>query len=106
VVRIEQVPLDFVVARLEQEIGIKFHGELLDWRQVTKSFDSVPLDEALDRILGRQNFALRYDAAGHPESVELCGLPKPRQTAKARTATSGANVLKVLGTAPPGHREP
>ena len=99
-VRLEHVPLDLVVERLEQETGVRFHGELLDWREVTKRFDAVPLAEALDRILGRQNFILRYDAAGHPASVELGGLPQPRQSPKTRPTASPANVLQLLGTAP------
>ena len=100
-VQLEHAPLDVVVAQLEQETGIRFHGELLDWREVTKRFDSVPIAEALDRILGRQNFILRYDGGGRPVSVELCGLPQPRQTSNTRTMASPANVMQLLGTAPP-----
>jgi hypothetical protein len=100
-VHLEHVPLDVVVAQLEQQTGIHFQGELLDWREVTKQFDSVPIAEALDRILGRQNFILRYDGDGRPASVELCGLPQPRQTSKTRKTASSANVLQLLGAAPP-----
>ena len=67
---------------------------------MTKRFDGVPLPEALDRILGRQNFAVRYDADGHPVVVELYGTPLPRVTTNAGRATV-ANFLALLGKAPP-----
>ncbi len=100
-VQLDHVPLDQVVERLEQETELRFYGELLDWREVTKHFDGVPLPEALDRLLGRQNFILRYDAAGRPESVELGGLPQAPQAPKGRTTRPPANVLQLLGAAPP-----
>lgn len=99
-VRIEQVPLDRVVAMLESEVGVEIAGELGDWREVTKRFADVPLPEALDRLLGRQNFILRYGADGAPLVVELRGVPQPRQAAKARGARPSASALTLLAAAP------
>ncbi len=100
-VRLEGVPLDRVVEMLGSETGVEFRGELLDWRDVTKRFDGVPLPEALDRLLGRQNFILRYGADGRPRVVELQGLSQPRPVAKAGAKQPQPNALTLLKAAPP-----
>ncbi len=99
-VRIESAPLDRVLEAVGAETGIEFRGELRDWREVNKRFDAVPLPEALGRLLGRQNFILRYDAAGEPALVELRGAPQPRSAARV-AGTPPANVGRLLTTAPP-----
>ena len=94
-VRLEHVPLDQVMATLEREVGVVVQGELLDPREVTKQFDDVPLPRALARILGRQNFTLRYDADGNPARIDLLGLPSPapQKQEKARPPRTLATVI-------------
>jgi hypothetical protein len=62
---------------------------------VTKRFDDVPLPRALARILGRQNFTLRYDADGNPTRIDLLGLPEPapQKQGKQRPPPSLAAVI-------------
>lgn len=99
-VHVDDVPLERVVERVREETGLEFRGELLDWREVNKQFDAIPLPEALDRILGRQNFILRYGADGRPSVVQLQGLPQPRETRRAGIPPA-RNVLHLLAAAPP-----
>src|SRR5438094_9891996 len=53
-VRLHHVPLDEVVQLFARETGAEIHGEPVDLREVTKRFDSVPVPEALGRLLGAQ----------------------------------------------------
>jgi hypothetical protein len=100
-VRLEGVPLDRVVEMLEAETGVEVHGELGDWRDVTKRFDAVPLPEALDRLLGRQNFVLRYGADGQAVRVDLTGVPQAPLPATAKKPRAPApNVFSAFATAP------
>jgi hypothetical protein len=66
-----------VLAAVEREAGISLAGSVLDARPVNKRFENVPLAEALDRLLGDQNFVLFYQD-GRPHRVELGGLAQPR----------------------------
>jgi hypothetical protein len=99
-VRVRQVPLDQVMAAVERETGAAVHGELRDWREVTKRFDDLPLGRALDRLLGRQNFTLWYDADGRPIRIELLGLPQPPPP-KKRPARAAATLAAVVAREPP-----
>ncbi len=96
---VEGAPLEQVIESIRQATGLEFRGELRDWRAVHKHFEAVPLAEALDRILGNQNFILRYAANGHPTAVELQGLALPR--GKPSRSQPQAEVLRLLSTAPP-----
>jgi hypothetical protein len=66
-----------VVATLAREAGLVVTGEVLVQRPVHKRFEDVPLPEALDRLLGGQNYALVYDDTGRPRRITLLGLPEP-----------------------------
>jgi hypothetical protein len=92
-VRIESVPLDDVLAAVARETGLEIFGEPLDRREVNKRFDALPLSEALVRLVGRQNFVLRFGAGGEPDRLELLGVPQaPQKPARVR----GVQALKLL----------
>jgi hypothetical protein len=96
-VRIERVPLDDVLAAVARETGMTIEGEPLDRRDVSERFDTLPLDQALRRLLERQNFVLRYDADGTPARLELLGGPMaPRKPAPRQDM----DVLRALLAAP------
>jgi hypothetical protein len=97
-VRIDHVPLDEVLAAVARETGITIDGEPLDRRDVTKRFVSVPLAQGLKRILGRQNFTLRYSARGDPIRLELLGSPLPRPTSPRKR---GLTAIQLLIAHPP-----
>lgn len=99
-VQLTQVPLDQVMAAVARETGTVVQGELLDLRAVSKRFEDVPLDRALRRLLGRQNFILWYDADGRPIRIELLGLPEPPPT-KKRPAKPPPTLTTVIGREAP-----
>lgn len=73
--RIDQVPLADVLDALAEATGARIRGDVLEPRVVTKRFDDLAIERAVDRLLGRQNFTLRYAADGSLASIDLRGLP-------------------------------
>jgi len=94
--RLERVPLDQVLTALKRETGMTVTGVPRDWRQVTKQFDDLPLPEAVDRLVGEQNFVLWYDREGRPKRLELLGVPQPAPTHDPSATPNTAAVLTVL----------
>jgi hypothetical protein len=92
------VSLEHAIATVARETGIEVRGRLLDSREIHARFERVPLAEALGRLLGRQNFTLRYGARGEPQAIDLGGVPLPRR--------SPASVPKRLGRQRPAARRP
>ncbi len=74
-VHLEQVPLSDVLAALAAETGATIRGDILEPRDVTKRFDDLPIDRAIDRLLGRQNFTLRFGPDGRLLVIALRGMP-------------------------------
>jgi hypothetical protein len=103
-VRLEGVPLDEVLAAVAQETGLEVTGEPLDRRQVNKRFEALPLPEALARLIGRQNFVLRYGAGGEPDRLDLLGVPQaPRKPARVRGLHALTLVAKHGAVPVPPH---
>lgn len=73
--RIDGVPLGDVLDALARETGAEVRGEVLAPRDVTMRFDDLPIERAVDRLLGPQSFTLRYGADGRLQSIDLGGLP-------------------------------
>lgn len=82
--RLDGVPIADVLEALAEATGATIRGEVLEPRVVTKRFDDLPIERAVDRLLGRQNFTLRYDAGGRLVSIHLRGLPIPAPAQPAR----------------------
>src|SRR5437773_5252449 len=59
-VRLVEVPLEEVMADLGQASGADVYWTVGQSRDVSAEFDDVPLVEALQRLLGDQNFVLQY----------------------------------------------
>lgn len=98
-VRIERVPLDEVIQAVQRTTGIVFHGKLRDWREVSKRFDGVSVSEALARLIGKQNFVIRYERNGRPSRVDLLGVP--RSPAIRRGPTPEQRFLAAFAGHPP-----
>ncbi len=73
--RLDGVPIADVLDALAEATGATIRGEVLEPRAVTKHFHDLPIERAVDRLLGRQNFTIRYDAEGRIASIHLRGLP-------------------------------
>jgi hypothetical protein len=81
-VRLDGVSIDQVVELFARETGAQVRGEPADLRMVTKRFDAVPLPEALRRLLGAENFVMRYAQDGRLVAVELLGAPRPKSAGR------------------------
>jgi hypothetical protein len=74
-VRVTKMPLSTVLDTVASQAGAQVRGSLRTPHDVTADFDSVPLPEALGRLLGDQNFALVYAHDGTLRAVKLLGGP-------------------------------
>jgi hypothetical protein len=72
-VRLEHVPLVEVFQELARITGATVRGQVIDAHEVSVEFHDVPLTEALQRLLGNQNFTLIYDGSGNLRTVRLLG---------------------------------
>jgi len=59
-VRVAKEPVAEVLTEVGRVTGAEVRGAPLDAREVTATFDAVPIDEALRRLLGEQAFSLTY----------------------------------------------
>ncbi|HEV7733290.1 MAG TPA: hypothetical protein VGR62_14055 [Candidatus Binatia bacterium] len=72
-VKLEKVPLTEVIAEIGKQSGAEVRGDVLAPRDLTMQLDKVPLKEALERVLGEQNFTLTYAEGGKLRAIELKG---------------------------------
>ena len=72
-VRLDKVPLEDVLDEIASATGAEVRGAPRDLHDVTATFDDVPLPEALHRLLGDQNFMLRYAEPDRLRTIQLFG---------------------------------
>src|SRR5436309_3844683 len=72
-VRLSGVPNSEILEELARQSGAEIRGDVREAREVTADFQSVPLPEALARLLGEQDFALVYGKGGRLKAVRLLG---------------------------------
>ena len=92
-VRLVEVPLDEIMADLGQASGADVYGGVRQPRDVSAEFDDVPLVEALQRLLGDQNFVLEYGRGDRLRVIKLLGGPQ-------------ALIKMVAAPAPPPDQPP
>jgi hypothetical protein len=107
-VRLDKVPLADVLADIGQQSGAEIRGTLRESREVTAEFESVPLSEALSRLLGDQNFALVYGKEGRLRAVKLLGGPQeggvsitPAPAAPPAVTQAPTDIRELLANHPP-----
>jgi hypothetical protein len=88
-VRLEKVPLEDVLAELGRVSGAEIRGAPREPRDLTAKFDDVPLPEALHRLLGDQNFMLKYGEADRLRTIELFGGPQEPRNASSTSPAAG-----------------
>ena len=99
--RLDQVPIDEVIDLFAHATGADIRGEPIDLRAVTKHFDCVPLPEAFKRLLGAQNFVMRYGADGRLTAVDLLGATEPPAAPHVRRVRQiGARVFAMHAPVP------
>jgi hypothetical protein len=70
---LERAPVADVVAAIAAESGAEVRGTVATLPDVTLTLKDVPLDTALERILGPQSFTVVYDAGGGVKRITLAG---------------------------------
>ncbi len=90
-----KAPLTAVLEEIAHQSGAAIRGEA-SARGVSASFEDVPLPDALVRLLGEQNFTLRYDSDGKLRTIDLLGEPLPLAAAQT-TRTDASNPDKSAG---------
>src|SRR2546427_295147 len=69
------VPLTEVVREIGRQSGAEIVGEVRKRRDLSQDLDREPLVDALVRLLGEQNFTLRYGPEGKLRTIDLLGEP-------------------------------
>ena len=87
-VRLSGVPNSEILEELARQSGAEIRGQVREPREVTADFESVPLPEALTRLLGEQTFALVYGKGGRLKAVRLLG--GSQTVAEASASPAGA----------------
>src|SRR5436309_2745303 len=98
-VRLSGVQNSDILAELARQSGAEIRGQVREPRAVTADFESVPLPEALARLLGGPNFALVYGQGGRVKAVRLLGAARP---ARPRCASRRSRCCR--GCAPAADR--
>jgi len=73
-VRLAKAPVGEVLDEIGRVSGAEIRGQA-NAREVSAEFESVPLPDALHRLLGNQNFTLKYGDKDRPVAIELLGGP-------------------------------
>jgi hypothetical protein len=92
--RVEKMQVADVLKEVGRKSGAEIKGEVREAREIDAEFDDVPVREALERLLGEQNFTLTYGEDGRLKMVELLGGPEapldPKKAEAAQTASNDA----------------
>jgi hypothetical protein len=83
-----KVPADDVLGEVAQATGAEIRGGVLP-HDVTTEFDDVPLSDGLKRILGTQNFILKYGEGGKLRAIVLLGGPVAPSVTTVATVAHG-----------------
>jgi hypothetical protein len=104
-VHLNSVPVSEVLQEVAVQSGAEVRGQVREAHDVTASFESVPLPDALSRLLGDQAFALVYDKAGHLKAVRLLGsdavLAKAAPAPPAQKAPFPGDLPALIDRHPP-----
>src|SRR5262249_7701468 len=114
-VHVDAVPLAEVVREIGTQSGAEIVGTVCKPREVTQAFDGVPVVDGLVRLLGEQNFTLRYGPEGELRQIDLRGESRAATAAPAlgdaasepdtrRRASSGPGPGALISREDPSDR--
>jgi len=99
--RADAVPVGDVLAAFAKASGAEIRGNPQPGRTVTADFDRVPLTDGLQRVLGEQNFTLRYGDGGKLRAVVLRGGPETVVVPAKDAPPPAAGVTVAATPGPP-----
>ena len=86
---VDAVPVHQVLDAVATASGATIRGQPLDDRPVSADLDAVPIDDALHRLLGSQNFTLSFGSGGRLKTVVLLGGPEAPPPSDDRPTAAG-----------------
>jgi len=96
--QVQDTPLGEVLAAVATATGAQMQGQPVTDRRVSLDVDALPLDDALHRLLGAQNFTLRYGRDGRPTTIVLLGGPEAPPAPNDRPTAAGVAVAPAAPT--------
>jgi hypothetical protein len=98
--QIEEASPRDVLEAVGAATGAEVRGTPIETRPLSIELDAVPLDDALHRLLGSQNFTLSYGRDGRPKSLVLLGGPEVAPPPSERPTAAGVAVAPSGPTGP------
>ena len=83
------VSAEHALRQIADATGADVVGTVLEGRQITVKLDDVPLEVALQRILGTQSFSLVFEADGGLRRIRLINAPTAPAPGATRAAAPG-----------------
>jgi hypothetical protein len=87
------VPAEDALRQIASATGADVVGTVLEGRQVTVKLDDVPLEAAMQRILGTQSFSLVFDGGGGLRRIRLINAPTGALPGASRVPPAPAPVV-------------
>jgi YD repeat-containing protein len=84
-VDLHDVSIATAMADVARASGADLVGTPREDRRLTMVFEEIPIKEALERLVGAQNFTLKYDDAGKLKAIELRGGQAARDASRPET---------------------
>jgi hypothetical protein len=97
-VHVQEVPLTEVVTEIARQSGADLRGQVCRPRDVSTAFEAEPLAAALERLLGEQNFTLRYGQDGQLRVIQLLGQPEARAASSTPAVPATAALRPTPGS--------
>lgn len=104
-VHADGTPLPDLLQELVQESGATVRGPLANPGPVSVQFDALPLELALERLLGGQGFAVVYGPGGQVRSIRLLGQHPGDPLDLAPTARPAEAPIELADTDDGGVKE-
>jgi hypothetical protein len=87
------VSAEDALRQIASATGADVVGTVLEGRQITLKLDDVPLEAAMQRILGTQSFSLVFDAQGGLRRIRLISAPLTASPGATRVAPPPAQLV-------------
>jgi hypothetical protein len=81
-VDLHEASIESVLEAIAKASGAELIGSARSDKPLTMSFEDVPVKDALERLVGAQNFTLKYDDGGKLRAIELRGGPEAKKPPK------------------------
>jgi hypothetical protein len=97
-VDVKDMPAAALIDEIARQAGAKVTGSVGSVEPVTATWTDLPLKEALEHVLGQQNFTLTYSEQGSLRAIQLRGTQQERETSPAEVK-EGENRVTTSETA-------